>query len=313
MTDSSDSFENEPTLSTKAPENFVFPVLPLRDIVVFPHMIVPLFVGREKSVRALEDVMRDDKQILLASQKNAADDDPDKHQIYEVGTIATVLQLLKLPDGTVRVLVEGLRRAKIKHFTDRNEYFEAEVEYIADDKADPAEVEAISRSVVGQFEGYLKLNKKVPPEALVSVNQIEDPSKLADTIASHLALKISEKQKLLSTFNVMERLEKVYSFMEEEIGVLQVEKKIRGRVKRQMEKTQREYYLNEQMKAIQKELGEGEDGKDEITELEEKINATKFPDTSICLEQVLMFFNKLGKMDAANFLFAFQDKFYIAG
>ncbi len=276
----SDDFEKEPKLSDieapKERKDMTYPVLPLRDIVVFPHMIVPLFVGREKSVRALEDVMRSDKQILLASQKSASDDDPSKEQIYEIGTIATVLQLLKLPDGTVRVLVEGLSRARISEYTSREEYFEAKVESVEAEVSEKAEVEALARSVVGQFESYVKLNKKIPPEALISVNQIEDSSKLADTVSSHLALKISEKQKLLSTVDVAERLQSVFNYMEDEIGVLQVEKKIRGRVKRQMEKTQREYYLNEQLKAIQKELGEGEDGKDEATELEEKINKTKF-------------------------------------
>lgn len=252
-----------------------FPVLPLRDIVVFPHMIVPLFVGREKSVRALEDVMKDDKQILLVAQKNAADDDPGKDDIYQIGTVSTVLQLLKLPDGTVKVLVEGMQRAEIDTFTQTDDYFEVEATRIPEALGDEQELDAISRSVVSQFEGYIKLNKKIPPEVLVSVNQIEDPSKLADTVASHLAIKISEKQELLEVDSVIERLERVLGFMEAEIGVLQVEKKIRNRVKRQMEKTQREYYLNEQMKAIQKELGEGEDGKDEVAELEEKINKTK--------------------------------------
>ena len=253
----------------------VFPLLPLRDIVVFPHMIVPLFVGREKSVRALEDVMNDDKQILLVAQKNASQDDPAPEDIHALGTVGTVLQLLKLPDGTVKVLVEGSRRAKIAKFTQVEDYFQAEAELIDDKPEDPDELEALSRSVVKQFEQYIKLNKKIPPEVLVSLNQIEDPSKLADTIASHLALKISEKQELLETVGVEKRLERAYAFMESEIGVLQVEKRIRSRVKRQMEKTQREYYLNEQLKAIQKELGEGEDGRDEAGEIEERIAKTK--------------------------------------
>lgn len=253
----------------------VYPVLPLRDIVVFPHMIVPLFVGRDKSVKALEDVMKDDKQILLVAQKNAAQDDPGTDDIYTVGTLSTVLQLLKLPDGTVKVLVEGGKRAKINNFTDREDFFEADVDLIEENDPEDQELEALSRSVVAQFEQYIKLNKKIPPEVLVSINQIEDWSKLADTVASHLALKIAEKQELLEIDSVTERLERVYSYMEGEIGVLQVEKKIRSRVKRQMEKTQREYYLNEQLKAIQKELGEGDDGKDESAELEEKINKTK--------------------------------------
>ena len=253
----------------------VYPVLPLRDIVVFPHMIVPLFVGREKSVRALEDVMKDDKQILLIAQRNAADDDPSSDDIYEVGTISTVLQLLKLPDGTVKVLVEGVARARVIRFSENDEFFEVYADVMPEKESEEAEIEALSRSVVSQFEQYLKLNKKVSPEALVSVNQIEEYGKLVDTIASHLALKIPMKQELLEVDVVSERMEKVISFMEGEIGVLQVEKKIRSRVKRQMEKTQREYYLNEQLKAIQKELGESEEGKDELQELEEKLAKLK--------------------------------------
>jgi ATP-dependent Lon protease len=250
-------------------------VLPLRDIVVFPHMIVPLFVGREKSVRALEDVMKDDKQILLITQKNAAQDDPTPADIYSVGTVGTVLQLLKLPDGTVKVLVEGGQRARIVKFSDNPTFFEAHAEMIAERTGETKEIEALARTVVSQFEQYIKLNKKIPPEVLVSINQIEDPSKLADTVASHLQLKIAEKQELLEADGVGERLERVYAYMEGEIGVLQVEKRIRSRVKRQMEKTQREYYLNEQLKAIQKELGEGEDGRDELSEIEERIKKTR--------------------------------------
>ena len=253
----------------------VFPVLPLRDIVVFPHMIVPLFVGREKSVRALEDVMKDDKQILLVAQKNAAQDDPGAEDIYRVGTVSTVLQLLKLPDGTVKVLVEGGHRARITRFADNASFFQAEAVLVDEETGDTQEIEALSRSVVSQFEQYIKLNKKIPPEVLVSINQIDDSGKLADTVASHLTLKIAEKQELLETPTISERLEKVYGHMEAEIGVLQVEKRIRNRVKRQMEKTQREYYLNEQLKAIQKELGEGEDGKDEAAELEDRISKTR--------------------------------------
>ncbi len=256
-------------------QGLIYPVLPLRDIVVFPDMIVPLFVGRDKSVRALEDVMKDDKQILLVAQKNAAQDDPSTDDIYKVGTVSTVLQLLKLPDGTVKVLVEGVQRAKITSYADNEDFFLAEGELINEDTSLTKELEALGRSVVTQFEHYIKLNKKIPPEVLVSINQIEDPGKLADTVASHLALKISEKQELLETELVADRLERVYAHMEAEIGVLQVEKKIRNRVKRQMEKTQREYYLNEQLKAIQKELGEAEDGRDETTEIEEKIKKTK--------------------------------------
>ena len=253
----------------------IYPVLPLRDIVVFPHMIVPLFVGREKSVHALEDVMKDDKQILLVTQKNAGQDDPSTDDIYQIGTVSTVLQLLKLPDGTVKVLVEGGHRARITEFADNPRFFQARAEIIEEDAGDSGELEALSRSVVAQFEQYIKLNKKIPPEVLVSINQIDDSSKLADTVASHLALKISEKQELLEADRIADRLERVYSSMESEIGVLQVEKKIRSRVKRQMEKTQREYYLNEQLKAIQKELGETEDGRDEATELEDRIKETK--------------------------------------
>ena len=253
----------------------LFPVLPLRDIVVFPHMIVPLFVGREKSVRALDDVMSDDKQILLVTQKNAAQDDPAPVDLYGVGTIGTVLQLLKLPDGTVKVLVEGGQRAEITRFVDNEAFFQVYADPITDDGETSAELEALGRAAVAQFEQYIKLNKKIPPEVLVSINQIDEPSKLADTIASHLTLKIADKQHLLETPSVTQRLEKVFGFMEGEMGVLQVEKRIRNRVKRQMEKTQREYYLNEQMKAIQKELGEGEDGRDELQELEERIAKTR--------------------------------------
>ena len=260
------------TMETK---NTTYPVLPLRDIVVFPHMIVPLFVGREKSVHALEDAMRDDKQILLVAQRDASEDDPGEGDIYPVGTVASVLQLLKLPDGTVKVLVEGNVRARINRFVKAEDFFEVEATAIEDEDEKTPEVEALARSVVSQFEQYVKLNKKVPPEVLVSVNQIEEASKLADTVSSHLSVKLSEKQELLELPTISARLERVYSLMENEIGVLQVEKKIRGRVKRQMEKTQREYYLNEQLKAIQKELGEGEEGRDEISELEERIKKTK--------------------------------------
>jgi ATP-dependent Lon protease len=251
----------KPPLTTG--ESRAYPVLPLRDIVVFPHMIVPLFVGREKSIKALEEVMRSDTFILLATQKNASDDDPATDSIYGVGTLASVLQLLKLPDGTVKVLVEGAARAQVKQYTDREDYFEADAVVIADSSGDQVEAEALARSVVNEFEGYVKLNKKVSPEVVGVVQQIDDYAKLADTVASHL-----------ETPSVTERLEKVLGLMESEISVLQVEKRIRTRVKRQMEKTQREYYLNEQMKAIQKELGD-EDGKDELAEIEEKIKRTK--------------------------------------
>jgi ATP-dependent Lon protease len=253
----------------------VAPVLPLRDIVVFPHMIVPLFVGREKSVRALEEVMSEEKQILLLTQKNAADDDPSSDGLHTIGTLATVLQLLKLPDQTVRVLVEGKGRARVTGFIPRNDFFQATIVKIPDEGGDAKETEALIRTVKANFEQYIKLNKKVPAETLASVAQIEDPAKLADTVASHLSVKISERQALLETLNTSERLEKVLALIEGEIGVLQVERKIRSRVKRQMEKTQREYYLNEQLKAIQKELGEGDEGRDEMNELEERIRKTK--------------------------------------
>ncbi len=252
-----------------------YPVLPLRDIVVFPGMIVPLFVGREKSVKALEEVMKDDKQILLIAQKNASQDDPGPEDIYTIGTLGTVLQLLKLPDDTVKVLVEGGRRVQIVGYTGRADFFEANAIEIEDAPADPAELQAAARTVVSEFENYVKLNKKVPPEVVVSINKIEEPGKLADTISAHLALKVAEKQQLLELDSVSKRLERILGLMEGEIGVLQVEKKIRNRVKRQMEKTQREYYLNEQMKAIQKELGETEDGRDEISELEKRIKKTR--------------------------------------
>lgn len=252
-----------------------YPILPLRDIVVFPHMIVPLFVGREKSVNALESVMQNEKQILLVTQKSASLDDPETEDLYPIGTVGTVLQLLKLPDGTVKVLVEGQRRATIEDFIDNPEYFEASATLIDDVDRDEETMEAMCRAVLTQFEQYVRLNKKIPPEVITSIGQIEEASKMADTIASHMALRIADKQKLLESADVYERLEQIFAFMEGEIGVLEVEKRIRGRVKQQMEKTQREYYLNEQMKAIQRELGEGEEGMDEIAEIEEKIEKTK--------------------------------------
>src|SRR6188768_89692 len=255
-------------------ETRAYPVLPLRDIVVFPHMIVPLFVGREKSIKALEEVMRSDTFILLATQKNASDDDPATNSIFEVGTLASVLQLLKLPDGTVKVLVEGAQRGKVLKYTDRSDYYEATAVVLEDVVGEKVEAEALARSVITEFENYVKLNKKVSPEVVQVVQQIEDYAKLGDTVASHLAVKIPDKQQILETMSVAERLEKVLGLMESEISVLQVEKRIRTRVKRQMEKTQREYYLNEQMKAIQKELGD-EDGKDELAELEDKIKKTE--------------------------------------
>src|SRR5437868_7184313 len=255
-------------------ESHSYPVLPLRDLVVFPHMIVPLFVGREKSIRALEEVMKSDALIMLATQKNASDDDPTPESIYEIGTLASVLQLLKLPDGTVKVLVEGLERARVQKYTDRSEYYEATAVALADTDAKSVEAEALSRSVVSDFESYVKLNKRISAEVVGVVQAITDFAKLADTVASHLAVKIADRQGILETLSVTQRLEKVLGLMESEISVLQVEKRIRSRVKRQMEKTQREYYLNEQMKAIQKELGDDE-GRDELADLEEKIAKTK--------------------------------------
>ena len=249
----------------------VLAILPLRDIVVFPHMIVPLFVGRERSVKALEHVMQRDKQILLLTQKTPAEDDPTKESVYRVGTVGTILQLLKLPDGTVKVLVEGVRRAQVKDFTDNTEFLEASFEVIDAEVSDSEELKVLSKTAAEQFEEYVKLNKKIPPEVIVSVNQITEPDRMADTIASHLALKIDDKQKLLENISPAARFEAILAHIEDEIGVLQVEKRIRGRVKRQMEKSQREYYLNEQLKAIQKELNDGEEGVDEVADLEKKI------------------------------------------
>src|SRR5271167_2160816 len=271
----------------------VYPVLPLRDIVVFPHMIVPLFVGREKSIRALEEVMKSDKPILLATQKNAADDDPAPDAIFSAGTLASVLQLLKLPDGTVKVLVEGAARAEVTRYIPGENYFLAEARAVADDPIDKIEGEALSRSVISEFESYVKLNKKISPEVVSAVNQIDDYGKLADTIASHLAIKLADKQVILEMRSIAKRFEKCLALMESEISVLQVEKRIRTRVKRQMEKTQREYYLNEQMKAIQKELGD-EEGKDEMSELEERIKSTRL--TKEAREKALGEVKKLRQM-----------------
>ncbi|HOO82300.1 MAG TPA: endopeptidase La [Alphaproteobacteria bacterium] len=254
-----------------------YAVLPLRDIVVFPHMIVPLFVGRDKSVHALEHVMHENKQILLLTQKSPSEDDPSANDLYTTGVVGTILQLLKLPDGTVKVLVEGGKRVKVAGFSENKDFLEAGVEDVVDTTEMNDELEALARAVTTQFEQYVKLNKKIPPEVIVSVNQIEEPTKMADTIASHLALKIEQKQELLEVSTLHERLERIYGFMEGEIGVLQVEKRVRSRVKRQMEKTQREYYLNEQMKAIQKELGDSEDGLDELGELEKQIEEANLP------------------------------------
>lgn len=256
-------------------QNTELAVLPLRDIVVFPHMIVPLFVGRDKSVKALDAAMKDKKQIMLLTQRDAVQDDPSTDDLYEIGTVANVLQLLKLPDGTVKVLVEGVRRIRVTEFLDADGYFAANYEDVVEEGGDVDNIHGTGRAVLTQFEQYVKLNKKIPPEVVSSLGQIEDISKLTDTIASHLTLKIADKQKLLEENNLLDRIEHIFAFMEGEIGVLEVEKKIRSRVKNQMEKTQREYYLNEQMKAIQKELDEGEEGVDELTEYEEKIDGLK--------------------------------------
>ena len=254
-----------------------FCILPLRDIVVFPNMIVPLFVGRTKSIKALEFAEKNDKEIFLVAQKDANVDEPGQDDIYRFGTIANILQLLKLPDGTVKVLVEGLERAKVSHFVDNPEFFEAYLDKIECSSFDnDKETSALSRTAVSQFESYVKLNRKVPPEILVSLNQISDLNKLADTMSAHLGIRLSDKQNLLELLSVKDRLSKVIEFMDNEIGVLQVEKKIRSRVKRQMDKTQKEYYLNEQIKAIQKELGESSDPKDEIAEIEDNIKKINF-------------------------------------
>ena len=256
-------------------QSTTYPVLPLRDIVVFPHMIVPLFVGRDKSVRALEEVMQDDKQILLSSQMDPAQDDPATDGIYRSGVLANVLQLLKLPDGTVKVLVEGKARVEITDFVDNDSFFEAYAQELVEVYGDDAELEALVRSVGEEFERYAKIKKNIPEEALSAVGETREPAKLADLVAGHLGVDVDQKQDLLETLSVNERLEKVFGMMQGEMSVMQVEKKIKSRVKTQMERTQREYYLNEQMKAIQRELGDGEEGANEIAELEEKIAKTK--------------------------------------
>ena len=257
-------------------ERLHMPVLALRDVVVYPHMVIPLFVGRAKSIKCLDAAMDNEKQIFLVAQKDATLDDPAEADLYRVGTVATILQLLKLPDGTVKVLVEGGRRAKLLNFTETEDLFMANVEVVTSPEMDSREQEVFLRSAVGQFEGYIKLNKKIPPEILTSLASIEDIGRLADTIVSHLPLKLEQKQSILETFSIAQRLEALLSQLETEIDILQVEKRIRGRVKRQMEKSQREYYLNEQVKAIQKELGEGEDGAD-MEELEKRIKAARMP------------------------------------
>ena len=271
------------------------PILPLRDVVVYPHMVIPLFVGREKSIQALDKAMDANKQILLVAQKQADTDEPSAEDIYEIGTVATILQLLKLPDGTVKVLVEGGHRARITEVHQTEEFFSADIEAINEDDDDlPRELDGLKRAVVTQFENYVKLNKKVPPEILASLSSIEQPGRLADTVAAHMSLKLDEKQKVLEIDNVRSRLEHVMGLIDGEIDMLQIEKRIRGRVKQQMEKSQREYYLNEQMKAIQKELGEMEDAPNEIVELEQKIEAAGMPEEA--KERAVSELNKLKMM-----------------
>ncbi len=274
--------------------NTMLPILPLRDVVVYPHMVIPLFVGREKSIHALEKAMTEDKQILLVAQKSASDDDPKISDIHEVGTVSSILQLLKLPDGTIKVLVEGNQRAKITDFIEEEDYFTAQIEVWPTPPLEERETEVLSRSIISQFEQYIKLNKKVPPEILSSLNGIEDPSRLADTIAAHMVVKLDEKQHILEIIQVRDRLEHLISLIEAEIDLLQVEKRIRKRVKGQMEKSQREYYLNEQMKAIQKELGEMEDVPNEIEELSEKIEQAGM--TKEAKDKVVAELNKLKMM-----------------
>ncbi|WP_299013500.1 endopeptidase La [uncultured Photobacterium sp.] len=257
-------------------ERLEIPVLPLRDVVVYPHMVIPLFVGRDKSIRCLESAMDDNKQILLVAQKEAATDEPSIDDLYDVGTVATILQLLKLPDGTVKVLVEGQQRAKVENLRD-DEFFSADAEFLVTQEMDEREQEVLVRTAINQFEGFIKLNKKIPPEVLTSLNGIDEAARLADTIAAHMPLKLADKQKVLEIVDVTERLEFLMAMMESEIDLLQVEKRIRGRVKKQMEKSQREYYLNEQMKAIQKELGELDDAPDEFESLKKKIDESKMP------------------------------------
>ncbi|EOW9254132.1 TPA: endopeptidase La [Vibrio cholerae] len=257
-------------------ERIEIPVLPLRDVVVYPHMVIPLFVGREKSIQCLEAAMDNNKQVLLVAQKKAETDEPKVADLFEVGTVAAILQLLKLPDGTVKVLVEGQQRAKITQFYEE-EYFFADAQYLVTPELDEREQEVVVRSAINQFEGFIKLNKKIPPEVLTSLNGIDEAARLADTIAAHMPLKLVDKQKVLELLDVSERLEFLMGQMESEIDLLQVEKRIRTRVKKQMEKSQREYYLNEQMKAIQKELGEMDDAPDEFETLKKKIEESKMP------------------------------------
>jgi ATP-dependent Lon protease len=264
------------TTTSQLTETTQLPLLPLRDVVVFPHMVIPLFVGRPKSIKALEAAMEQGKSIMLAAQKAAAKDEPSADDIYEIGCIANILQMLKLPDGTVKVLVEGAQRARIHHISEIDTHFVADLSPVESEPGDESEVEAMRRAIVQQFDQYVKLNKKIPPEILTSLAGIDDAGRLADTIAAHLPLKLEQKQVILEIFNVAKRHEHLLGQLEGELDILQVEKRIRGRVKRQMEKSQREYYLNEQVKAIQKELGEGEEGAD-LEELDKKIIAAKMP------------------------------------
>ena len=263
--------ETPPTVETGAP------VLPLRDVVVYPHMVIPLFVGRERSVKALNHAMQGGKQIVLVAQKQAEVDEPGLADMYEVGTLATILQLLKLPDGTVKVLVEGGQRVALKNVRE-DEFFQADIEVLEDAAGrDEREIEVLTRSIVTQFENYVKLSKKVPPEILTSLAGIDQPGRLADTVAAHMSLRLSDKQRVLEAASLRDRLELVMGLVEGEIDVLQIEKRVRGRVKQQMEKSQREYYLNEQMKAIQKELGELDDVPNELEELTRKIEKSGMP------------------------------------
>ena len=259
-----------------AADSRVLPLLPLRDVVVFPHMVIPLFVGRPKSIKALEAAMEEGKNVVLVAQKSAAKDEPNPEDLFDVGTVSTILQMLKLPDGTVKVLVEGVQRARIERVLTDKPNFEAEIELIAAEEPDSTEVEAMRRTLLAQFDQYVKLNKKIPPEVLTSLSGIDGAGRLSDTIAAHLPLKLEQKQQILEMFHVGRRLEQLLQLLETEIDIMQVEKRIRGRVKRQMEKSQREYYLNEQVKAIQKELGDSEEGAD-LDELEKKIKAAHMP------------------------------------
>jgi ATP-dependent Lon protease len=258
-------------------DDLIFPVLPLRDVIVFPNMVIPLFVGREKSIKSLEVAMDANKQIMLVAQKTADLDDPKDSDIYRFGTLATVLQLLKLPDGTIKVLVEGASRAEIQGQIYGEDYFEAKVNLIDESIVDDRDVEILSRTVIDSFDRYVKLNKKIAPEVMTSLSGIDDPSRLADTIAAHMVLKMEEKQAILEINDVKDRIENILNLIESELDILQVEKKIRGRVKNQMEKSQREYYLNEQMKAIQKELGDMDDVPNEIEDIEKKIAKSGMP------------------------------------